>query len=174
MLFARSRVAEQKLIAMFRRHTVARRYIAYCQGVIEPQTIRSWLVRDRGDGTRGSLQGGQDQPGDASLAAVEAITHIIASEPIAAGKWSRLQCKLETGRTHQIRIHLSEAGHPICGDPIYHRLGDGRLVVDDSRAPRQALHSDLLEFTHPFSGEHLQFTMPLPGDLVDWLKSISD
>lgn len=174
MLFARHRAAEQKLVGMFRRHTIQRRYVTYCSGKIEPQELRSQLVRDRGDGLRGSL------PADASeetqQAALEAVSHILKSEPLihadSGAPYSRLILKLETGRTHQIRIHLSEAGHPVCGDTIYHQLASGTRIPDTSSAPRQALHSDHLEFTHPITGEHLKFTMPLPRDLSNWVKRV--
>lgn len=160
MLFARTHVAEQRLISMFRRHTIQRLYTVICHGEIEPQTIESELVRDRGDGIRGSKAEDSDEPG------LPAVTHIVESDPIADGRFSKLTCKLETGRTHQIRIHLSEAGHAICGDKIY---------SDDSNCDgiaRQALHSHSLEFTHPITGEHLKFRMPLPKDLGDWLKRV--
>ncbi|MEC8556411.1 MAG: RluA family pseudouridine synthase [Planctomycetota bacterium] len=172
MLFARTRAAEQKLVSMFRRHTIRRQYQAFCSGQVDPQTITSMLIRDRGDGVRGTLPKGASQ--EEQDAALEAITHILHSEPIAGSRYSKLTCKLETGRTHQIRIHLSELGHPICGDKIYHKLADGKILPDDSHAPRHALHSHLLEFTHPFSGEHLNFKMPLPTDLARWLKSLKN
>ncbi|MFN3193473.1 MAG: RluA family pseudouridine synthase [Aureliella sp.] len=173
MLFARTKIAEQKLIGMFRRHTIGREYTAYCKGTIEPQEIRSMLVRDRGDGIRGTMPADavpeqtDDQP-----PALEAITHIVKSQPIADGQYSKLRCRLETGRTHQIRIHLAEAGHPICGDQIYHKLADGSVIEDASEAPRQALHSHSLEFTHPITGEHHQFRMPLPKELKNWLDRL--
>lgn len=172
MLFARTRVAEQKLAVMFRRHTVNREYVAYCAGEPEAQSIVSHFVRDRGDGIRGSVPDGQ--AGQGSEAALRATTHITHSQRVGTAAdgqaYSRVRCKLETGRTHQIRIHLSEAGTPICGDKIYFRMADGSVLKDKSSAPRQALHSDLLEFTHPFTGEHLQFKMALPKDLTSWLK----
>ncbi len=171
MLFARSRAAEQKLAVLFRRHAVVRSYVAYCQNYAEPQTIRSHLVRDRGDGLRGT-----QKPGSSSQDAREAITHIVSCDPVATDAEGRqyfaVRCQLETGRTHQIRVHLSELGHPICGDKLYNRLPDGTVCADPSRAPRQALHSDRLEFTHPFTGEHLRFAMQLPTDLRRWLQRL--
>ncbi|MCR9295351.1 MAG: RluA family pseudouridine synthase [bacterium] len=173
MLFARNRNTEQQLMQMFKRHAVHRRYTAVCHGTVQPTTIRSWLVRDRGDGIRGSLmQNGRllDSPPPNDDSAREAVTHVVASQPVADGRYSLVRCKLETGRTHQIRIHLSEAGHPICGDKIYHRLPSGQLIPDESGAPRQALHSDQIAFRHPITGEELRFQMPLPMDLAGWLK----
>ncbi len=174
MLFARSRAAEQKLVGLFRRHSIHREYLAYCMGAVEPQTIHTKFVRDRGDGLRGSVA---DEASQADIdGGLEATTHVVSSKPISvrkgAGVISALVCKLETGRTHQIRIHLAELGHPICGDKTYLRRPDGTVIADTSQAPRQALHSNRLEFTHPFTGEHLAFDMPLPNDLALWLKNI--
>ncbi len=174
MLFARTLVAEQRLVGMFRRHTIEREYVGICLGHVQPQTIESKLVRDRGDGIRGSL------PADADPALQEtaqrAVTHIVASEHFTAGPtqqaYSRIRCKLETGRTHQIRIHLAELGHMLCGDKLYFRDAHGGLTNDPSGAPRHALHSDCLAFTHPFSGQHLKFQMPTPADLDHWLKRL--
>ena len=174
MLFARTRVAEQKLTAMFRQHTIEREYVGIALGQVQPQTIRSQLVRDRGDGHRGSASveaGGAIEDGQ------EAVTHIVDSEFIAPsgsgeGGYSLIRCKLETGRTHQIRIHLSEAGHMLCGDKIYNRTSAGVVMIDRSGAPRHALHSDRLAFKHPFSGERMEFNMPMPRDLAAWLSKL--
>ncbi|MCA9134291.1 MAG: hypothetical protein KDA45_14080, partial [Planctomycetales bacterium] len=174
MLFARTREAEQKLVGMFRRHTIEREYMGVCLGRIQPQTIQSQLVRDRGDGIRGSLPSGADA--ELQNSARHAITHVLAAEPFhppgSDQEYSLIRCKLETGRTHQIRIHLSEAGHMLCGDKIYFRDATGSTTSDPSGAPRHALHSDRLTFTHPITGQHLQLKMPLPPDLARWLKKL--
>lgn len=164
MIFARARDAEQKLIAMFRKHTIEREYWGVALGHVESQTIRSQLVRDRGDGLRGSIEELADGQGQ------EAVTHVEALEHLPG--YTIVRCKLETGRTHQIRIHLSELGHPLCGDKIYTRSSAGKPTVDTSGAPRHALHSDRLAFTHPMTGERLAFLMPLPPDLKRWLDGL--
>jgi 23S rRNA pseudouridine1911/1915/1917 synthase len=123
-------------------------------------------VPDRGDGRRGSTQ--------LPNVGKEAVTHVSAEERLPG--YSILSCRLETGRTHQIRIHLSEAGHPVCGDKVYTRRFGGESFDDKSGAPRLALHATELGFEHPVSGEHLHWSMPLPGDLqkfVDRLRSAS-
>ncbi len=172
MLFARTREAEQRLIAMFRRHTIQREYVAVCHGAIQAQTIQSMLVRDRGDGLRGSL------PANATAEQIDeaekAVTHVLGAKPIVDGKYSLIRCRLETGRTHQIRIHLSEAGHRLCGEPLYNVGPDGDILPDLSGAPRQALHSDRLAFTHPVTGQHLKFEMPWPKDLAKWIRTLED
>jgi 23S rRNA pseudouridine1911/1915/1917 synthase len=174
MLFARTRAAEQKLVDHFRRHLVRREYLAFCIGHLEPQTIRTQLVRDRGDGVRGSLKPTDNSDAEQGL---PAVTHVVSAQPVVSrpdgATISAVRCRLETGRTHQIRIHLSEAGHPICGDKTYCRLPNGSIWHDATEAPRQALHSDRLAFTHPFTGQRLAFEMPLPSDLANWLKRLS-
>lgn len=184
MLFARTRIAEQKLVSMFRGHRIQRQYWAVATGHVQSQTVRSYLVRDRGDGLRGSAPAAEEPTGRSSAKAFDqptaltrtgaegqlAITHIELRETF--GNYSIIRCRLETGRTHQIRIHLSELGHPLCGEKTYTRLPDGQMLVDRSDAPRQALHAERLAFTHPLTGEQLDFQMPLPVDLKRWLKRL--
>lgn len=173
MLFARTLAAEQKLVAMFRRHTIEREYMGVCLGHIQPQTLESLLVRDRGDSIRGSLSPTADA--DAQASGKKAVTHIIEAETFENREhqpYTLVRCKLETGRTHQIRIHLAEAGHMLCGDKIYYRQADGNLTQDPSGAPRHALHSDRLSFTHPFTGQQLKLEMALPRDLAIWLDKL--
>ncbi len=184
MLFARTRVAEQKLTNMFRRHTINREYVAICLGQVAPQTMESRLVRDRGDGVRGSLaavvepatQTELDDSNPDIQTGERAVTHILSAEHFVAGAneqaYSLIRCRLETGRTHQIRIHLSEAGHMLCGDKIYFRNAHGAITPDPSGAPRHALHSDNLSFSHPVTGQQLKFAMPMPQDLAKWLKKL--
>lgn len=155
VVFARSVLSERELGLQFRKHTVVRRYLAVVPGIMTAQTIRSNLVADRGDGRRGSTQ----LPG----AGKEAITHISVEERLPGH--TILSCRLETGRTHQIRIHLAESGHPVCGDKVYLRKPNGEMFEDRSNAPRLALHATELGFEHPAGGEHLHWSMPLPGDL---------
>jgi 23S rRNA pseudouridine1911/1915/1917 synthase len=83
-----------------------------------------------------------------------------------------VECQLETGRTHQIRIHLSEAGHPLCGDKVYRGPYPGKPTSDESGAPRVALHAAELAFEHPITGETLKFVMPLPADLAAFVNRL--
>jgi 23S rRNA pseudouridine1911/1915/1917 synthase len=83
-----------------------------------------------------------------------------------------VECKLETGRTHQIRIHLAEAGHPICGDKLYRGPYPGKPLPDKSGAPRVALHAAELAFDHPVTEERMAFKMPLPRDLSEFLDRL--
>jgi len=162
MCFARSPLAERVLGMQFRKHTVVRRYLTVVPGAFAARTIRSALVRDRGDGRRGST----------TLPNVgkEAVTHVTPEEQLKG--FTLLSCRLETGRTHQIRIHLSESGHPVCGEKVYCRKPNGDDVPDLSGAPRLALHATEFGFDHPASGLALHWTMPLPADLAKWLDGI--
>ncbi len=155
---------------MFRRHAIEREYWGVCVGDVKPQTFQSLLIRDRGDGHRGSVSADADEKVRES--AVEAITHVTGAKPLRSGKYTVVRCKLETGRTHQIRIHLAEAGHMLCGDKIYRLTACGEETVDRSNAPRHALHSDRLAFKHPVTGEPLNFRMDLPADLKQWLERL--
>ncbi len=162
VVFARSALAERELGRQFHAHTVDRQYLAVVPGRPQPGTVRTWLARDRGDGRRGSSA----TEGHGKLA----VTHLVNVEPV--GAYSIVTCRLETGRTHQIRIHLAELGHPVCGDPVYHIRPDGTHVPDTSDAPRLALHAAVLGFTHPATGERLRWEIPLPDDLREFVERL--
>jgi 23S rRNA pseudouridine1911/1915/1917 synthase len=165
MVFARTPEAEQKLIRMFARHEVQRAYVAVVHGRVEAQTIDTWLVRDRGDGLRGSTPLGAAVEG-----AQRAITHMRPMEHLPS--YTILECRLETGRTHQIRIHLAEIGHRLCGEKVYtHGIGQ-RVEADASGASHQALHAAELSFVHPITTQALKFRMSLPRDLKEWLLKL--
>jgi 23S rRNA pseudouridine1911/1915/1917 synthase len=130
-------------------------------GFVPPQRIAPWLVRDRGDGRRGSGPAGEGK---------EAVTHVEVVERLPG--YTLLSCRLETGRTHQIRIHLAELGHPVCGDKVYHHLPGGGVRPDDSGAPRLALHAAELGFKHPVTHTDMHWEMPLPPDLEAFLGKL--
>jgi 23S rRNA pseudouridine1911/1915/1917 synthase len=166
MLFALSAHAEHELSRMFKQHAIDRTYLAVVHGHPAAQTIDSYFVRDRGDGLRGSTPRCADDP-----TAQHAVTHVKPLEPI--GPYSLVECRLETGRTHQIRIHLAESGHMLCGEPTYTRpTPTSPPTRDESRAPRLALHSADLRFTHPVTNKPMQFHLPLPKDLSQWLDRL--
>jgi 23S rRNA pseudouridine1911/1915/1917 synthase len=103
----------------------------------------------------------------------EAITHVSVGQALAGGLVSRITCRLETGRTHQIRVHMAHEGHPLLGDETYgkgFRTKAGKLPVPAQAAlealGRQALHAAVLGFAHPASGEHLRFESALPPDMA--------
>jgi 23S rRNA pseudouridine1911/1915/1917 synthase len=162
VVFARTVAAERGLGQQFHAHTVTRRYLAVVPGFVPPQRIATRFVRDRGDGRRGST--------DQANAGKEAITHVDVMERLSG--YTLLTCRLETGRTHQIRIHLAELGHPVCGDKVYHHLRDGSELPDRSGAPRLALHAVELGFVHPQTHQEMHWEMPLPPDLQAFLERL--
>lgn len=165
MHYALNPEAQRKLIAQLAIHAVKRVYLAVAIGEVQSQTVKSWIVRDRGDGLRGSVPEG-------SAGAQEAITEFVARESLG-GRYTLLECHLQTGRTHQIRIHLAEMGHPLCGEKMYARKApSAEPVLDGSGAPRHALHSARLELDHPITGTRLAFECPLPADLATWIRKL--
>jgi 23S rRNA pseudouridine1911/1915/1917 synthase len=164
MVFARTPLAETELIRQFKSHTVDRAYIAFAHGHVAEETIETYFVRDRGDGLRGST------PDPKAEGAERALTHIRPLEVLR--DYTVVECRLETGRTHQIRIHLAERGHMVCGEKTYVRTLAGPVVEDASGAVRQALHAAMLGFTHPVTGVRLQFVSPLPKDMAKLLERL--
>ncbi|HZY84639.1 MAG TPA: RluA family pseudouridine synthase [Gemmataceae bacterium] len=162
VVLARTVPAERGLGKQFHAHTVIRRYLAVVPGLVPPQRIATRLVRDRGDGRRGST--------DVADAGKEAVTFVDVVERLPG--YTLLACRLETGRTHQIRIHLAELGHPVCGDKVYVHRPDGTVYPDRSVAPRLALHAAELGFVHPLTRASMHWTMPLPADLETFLERL--
>jgi 23S rRNA pseudouridine1911/1915/1917 synthase len=157
IVFARSVTAKRELKNAFRFHTIQRRYLALCQGNPGSRTIRSRLIEDRGDGRRGSTTNPNlGQP---------AVTHVQVLEDFGAA--SLVECRLETGRTHQIRIHLSEAGHPVVGERVY-----VHEALPKHGATRLMLHATELGFAHPISGEKLHFEVDPPEDMQRVLEPL--
>jgi 23S rRNA pseudouridine1911/1915/1917 synthase len=161
MIFARTAEAQKHLEHQFRVHSIRRRYMAIVHGEVKSQTIESRLVRDRGDGRRGSTQLDTGKM---------AITHVKAIERL--GDYTLIECRLETGRTHQIRIHLAELGHPLCGEKIYNQPLFRPRLPDRSGAPRMALCAIELGFIHPITEEPMHFEMPLSPDIVELAKRL--
>jgi 23S rRNA pseudouridine1911/1915/1917 synthase len=162
VVFARTAQAARHLGKQFRAHTVARRYLAVVRGRAQSATVESFLVEDRGDGRRGSsIVPGQGQ---------RAVTHVRVVEEL--GAFTLVECRLETGRTHQVRIHLAEQGTPLCGERVYDRPLHGRPLPDTSGALRPALHAAHLGLEHPATGQHLAWTSPLPPDLRDLVNRL--
>lgn len=160
IVFSRTVAAKKHLANQFRQHTTSRRYLAIVHGTLaKKQTFRSHLVEDRGDGLRGTAPRGKRE-------GQLAITHV---EPIEKLEGATLvACRLETGRTHQIRIHLSEAGHPLVGERVYIRGYRGPVI----EAPRLMLHAESLSFEHPTSGERVDFEARPPEDFLKVLKRL--
>jgi 23S rRNA pseudouridine1911/1915/1917 synthase len=158
VVFARTAKSERDLGDQFRDHTVERRYLALVRGKAVAGRIESSLVRDRGDGRRGSSTAEEGQ---------RAVTHVKVLEEFAG--YTLVECRLETGRTHQVRIHLGETGTPLCGEHVYDRPVNGKPVPDGSGAARPMLHAARLGFRHPETEEKMAWSCPPPADMEELL-----
>ncbi len=154
LCFARSKTAERALQALFRSHDVERSYRCVVHGALGDRRIESMLVEDRGDGLRGSTRA----PGRGK----RAVTHVRAVGAVG-GRATECLVRLETGKTHQIRIHLAENGHPIVGERVYIRDFTAR-GGEPLPSPRLLLHAETLGFVHPLTGERLRWERPPPPD----------
>ena len=165
MVAAKSDAAHQGLSKLFATHDIDRVYVALVRGAPQPAqgTIETRLGRSSHDRKKIAVlkTGGR-----------EAVTHYKTErtfggdvrKPLAA----RISCTLETGRTHQIRVHMASKGTPCLGDPVYGSgppAGPVREAVVDAGLKRQALHAAVLGFIHPVTGQALRFESPLPADM---------
>ncbi len=159
--FALSKLAERGLALQLRHHSMERSYLCVAHGQVRAGRIESDLVRDRGDGLRGSTR----RPGQGRTA----ITHVEVVEHLATATLCRI--RLETGRTHQIRIHLAESGHPVVGEAVYIRDYTARGGAPIP-SPRLLLHAATLGFEHPVTGDTVRLTSPLPEDFEAVLERL--
>jgi len=169
LVVAKDDFSHRHLSLQFKAHTITREYVALVYGRLKQAkgSFASHLGRNPRDRKKMAsvIRGGR-----------RAVTHYEVLERLPATTFLRLN--LETGRTHQIRVHLSEASHPLVGDQVYGKKGIERQYAGDGRLaflrdfPRQALHARLLGFVHPRSGEYLEFTASVPDDLEDLLHSL--
>ena len=163
IVFSRTIHAKRALDDQIRAHSAERRYLALVHGPCRTATHHTFLVQDRGDGRRGSWGTRKNHIGDPPLDAKESTTHVRLLENL--GTASLVECRLETGRQHQIRIHLSEAGHPLLGERVYDRRAD-------PAHPRPLLHAASLAFVHPRTGQLVRFEAPLPTDFQHKLDAL--
>ena len=166
MVFTRTADAKRKLAAQFRAHTVERVYRAIAHGSVIAQTVESDLMPDRGDGLRGSFGSHRRAKGAAPPDTRRSITHV---KPIEVLRGATLvECRLETGRQHQVRIHLSELGHPLAGERVYIRDYAGAKL----EAPRVMLHALRLAFVHPRTGQAMSFEREPPADFAALVEAL--
>ncbi|HET9988896.1 MAG TPA: RluA family pseudouridine synthase [Kofleriaceae bacterium] len=143
LVFARTRDANKRLGDAFKDHDVEREYRAVAIGEVTAQTI--------------------DRPIDGR----RAVTHVAPLEALAGA--TLVAARLETGRTHQIRIHLAGLGHPVAGDRGHGGEASRTFLP---RAPRLALHAAVLGFAHPVTGERVRWERPVPADLAHWIDRL--
>jgi 23S rRNA pseudouridine1911/1915/1917 synthase len=165
LVVAKTDVAHEGLAKQFAAHSIDRRYLAIVSGVprsnggkVDAPLARSGTNRKKiaiVEGSRGK----------------RAVTH-----------WSRLnalkdaalvECRLETGRTHQVRVHMASIGHPLLGDPVYGRSGKAHgKLLKELQFHRQALHAAELGFTHPVTKHRLSFSSPMPPDMQELFNAL--
>ncbi len=165
LVVAKTDVAHEGLAKQFAAHSIDRRYLAIVSGVPKASggTIDAALARSSANRKKiAVVEAGRGK---------RAVTH-----------WKRLQalqeaalveCRLETGRTHQVRVHMASIGHPLVGDPVYGRSCKAhRKLLQELGFQRQALHAAELGFTHPVTKRALSFASPLPPDMQELLSAL--
>ncbi len=173
MVVAKHDAAHEELSRQFREREVEKQYVALVWGeVMAGRRIDALIGRDPSN--RKKMAAGTPASNRVRRSR-EAVTRVVAAEPF--GRVLTLtQLAIHTGRTHQIRVHLSAIGHPVVGDPLYG--GVHRRVPGDIRAvthlDRPFLHAARLAFTHPADGRRMTFTSPLPPDLERVLDELRD
>ena len=187
LVVAKSELAMARLSAQFMERSVDRCYLALAKGVPGKKGSTSDLASVQfEDGGVIRIDGpiGRHPTNRLKQAIVaggrRAVTRIRVIAPLAEGHASLVECRLETGRTHQIRVHMERMGHPLVGDPLYGggvRLFPASLDADMRAAaesfPRQALHAASLGVTHPRTGQRMQFDSDLPPDMRELHKALS-
>jgi 23S rRNA pseudouridine1911/1915/1917 synthase len=176
MVVAKNDETHQRLAKQFSGRQVHKTYLALVHGWPKQErgTIQSAISRHSQRRTRMTTRG---------FGGREAVTHYTVKRKIESpyGKFALLELKIETGRTHQIRVHMSSLGHPVVGDALYGAPGELRSQSNKRRAPgmpatikldRNFLHSAELELVHPRTKESLKFSRPLPEDLQNLMDSL--
>lgn len=156
IMAAKNDKSHASLAAQLKEHSVTRKYLALVHGNLshDQGTVDAPIGRDPHDRKMYTVIDRNSK---------HAVTHFHVTERF--GDYTLLELKLETGRTHQIRVHMKFIGHPLVGDPMY---GRSKGIKFDG----QALHAAVLGFVHPATGEYMEFTAPIPADMEDMLHSL--
>jgi 23S rRNA pseudouridine1911/1915/1917 synthase len=156
LMAAKNDKAHASLAAQLKDHSVTRKYVALVQGNVshDQGTVDAPIGRDPQDRKMFTVTDKNSK---------HSVTHFIVLERF--GDYSLLELQLETGRTHQIRVHMKFIGHPLVGDPVYGRSKGIKMNG-------QALHAKVLGFVHPSSGEYMEFTAPIPADMEELLTNL--
>ena len=165
LVVAKTDVAHEGLAKQFAAHSIDRRYIAAVTGVpaTSEGTVDAPLARSATDRKKIAIVRGERGK--------RAVTHW---RRLKVGRDSaRIECRLETGRTHQVRVHMASVGHPLVGDPVYGRSGKAlKDVLKRLNFNRQALHAAHLGFTHPITKNSLSFESPIPEDMQELFTAL--
>lgn len=164
---AKSDAAHERLAAQFAAHSVHRRYLAVCGGHPSPTegTVDARLGRSDANRKKMAVLDKNSSRGKHAVTHYKLITRLESS--------SVIECRLETGRTHQVRVHCASIGHALLGDPLYGRTPKVlKSLLSTLKFERQALHAAELGFLHPASKESLRFTSDLPGDMQELIDEL--
>jgi 23S rRNA pseudouridine1911/1915/1917 synthase len=171
MIAAKTEQAHRHLSEQFAEHSIERAYKAVVWGVPSPRSgeINSNIGRSSANRKKMAV---------VSWGGKTALTHYSVDRVVGGGA-SLVECRLSTGRTHQIRVHMSSIGHPVVGDPLYGGGNQKRLRLAESETRRairnynsQALHAYLLGFEHPFSSEHMRFESKIPHEINALIENL--
>ena len=158
--------AHEGLSAQFARHSILRRYLAIVAGIPKPGEGKVDAPLGRSPANRQKMAIVAEGRGK------RAVTHFRMLEPLRDA--ALVECRLETGRTHQVRVHMASIGHPLLGDPVYGRIKTAhRELLKRLSFERQALHAAELGFVHPVSKENLSFKSAVPSDMQELLSALS-
>jgi 23S rRNA pseudouridine1911/1915/1917 synthase len=166
LVVAKTDVAHEGLAAQFARHSIDRRYLAVVAGIPMPPsgTVDAPLARSSANRKKMAIV----EPGRGK----RAVTHYRIIRPLRDA--AMVECRLETGRTHQVRVHMASIGHALLGDPVYGRARPAhREILKRLDFHRQALHAARLGFIHPVSKENLSFESPLPSDIQELFGALT-
>ncbi|KEZ18611.1 Pseudouridine synthase [Sphingobium yanoikuyae] len=165
LVVAKSDKAHEGLARQFKDHSIDRLYAAIVYGIPTPGsgTVDAWIGRS--DADRKKMAVHREGRGK------HAVTHYRVMERLRGA--AMVECRLETGRTHQVRVHMAHLGHPLIGDPVYGRDRKGfKSILETLGFKRQALHAKRLGFIHPVTEEPLAFDSPLPADMQELLSEL--
>jgi 23S rRNA pseudouridine1911/1915/1917 synthase len=166
LVVAKTDVAHEGLAAQFARHSIERRYLSIVAGVPNPPsgTVDAPLARSSANRQKMAIV--------AEARGKRAVTHYRLLTPLREA--ALVECRLETGRTHQVRVHMTSIGHPLLGDPAYGRTRIAhRELLNQLDFKRQALHAAGLGFTHPVTRESLSFESALPSDMQELFRALT-
>lgn len=167
LVVAKSDRAHEGLARQFADHSIHRRYLAVCAGHPNPPegTVEGRIGRSDVNRKKMALLDKNSSRGKTAVTHYKVIRRLDGA--------ALIECRLETGRTHQVRVHCASIGHPLLGDPLYGRTPAGlRSVLAALGFRRQALHAAALGFVHPVSGEWLEFASDLPADMRELIDEL--
>jgi len=166
VVVAKTDVTHEGLSAQFAKHSIDRRYKAIVAGIPKAPsgTVNAALARSSINRQKMAIvEEGRGK---------RAVTHYCLVTPLRDS--ALIECRLETGRTHQVRVHMTSLGHPLLGDPVYGRSKiNHRDLLNQLDFKRQALHAEMLGFVHPVSKENLSFKSAIPSDMQELFRALS-